>query len=198
MGKSDALEALVRITNENLGYEPTTPSEFNDLLMRIQKTTGHTLSLSSIKRLWGYVKYNGEFSSTTLNILARFNGMKDWESFKRSVETEVPVTNDDDSGFHSDSMIDTGRYRPGDRLELSWDDGKGCEAVCVEHMRFRIVKSANIKLKEGDIVTFHTLCIGHPVHVSDILRDDMLFTSYVGAKRGGLQSIREFPVRPSD
>lgn len=198
MGKSDALEALVRITNENLGYEPTTPSEFNDLLMRIQKTTGHTLSLSSIKRLWGYVKYNGEFSSTTLNILARFNGMKDWESFKRSVEKEVPVTNDDDSGFHSDSMIDTGRYRPGDRLELSWDGGKGCEAVCVEHMRFRIVKSANIKLKEGDIVTFHTLCIGHPVHVSDIFRDDMLFTSYVGAKRGGLQSIREFPVRTSD
>ena len=74
MEKNDALEALVRITNERLGYEPTTPSEFNDLLLRIQKTTGDSLSLSSIKRLWGYVKYNGDFSQTTLNILARFNG----------------------------------------------------------------------------------------------------------------------------
>ncbi len=191
MEKSDALEALVRITNENLGYEPTTPSEFNELLMRIQKTTGHTLSLSSIKRLWGYVKYNGTFSPTTLNILARFNGKKDWESFKRSIEKEVEITNDDDSGFHSDTMIDTGKYKAGDRIQLRWGDNKGCDMKCVEHMRFKVERALNIKLKEGDIVTLHTLCIGHPVNVSDIVRDDMKFTSYVGAKKNGLRSIKE-------
>lgn len=191
MEKSDALEALVRITNENLGYEPTTPSEFNELLMRIQKTTGHTLSLSSIKRLWGYVKYNGTFSPTTLNILARFNGKKDWESFKRSIEKEVEITNDDDSGFHSDTMIDTGKYKAGDRIQLRWGDHKGCDMKCVEHMRFKVERALNIKLKEGDIVTLHTLCIGHPVNVSDIVRDDMKFTSYVGAKKNGLRSIKE-------
>ena len=190
MGKNDALEALVRITNERLGYEPTTPSEFNDLLLRIQKTTGDYLSLSSIKRLWGYVKYNGEFSQTTLNILARFNGMKDWESFKNRIEREVAVTNDEDSGFHPDTMVDTGKYKPGDRFELGWNDGKGCEMECVDHMRFRVMKSRNIKLKEGDLVTLHTLCIGHPIYISDIKRDDLHFASYIGAKKSGLQSIR--------
>lgn len=193
MGKNDAIEALVRITNENLGYAPTTPSEFNDLLRRIQKVTGDSLSLSSIKRLWGYVKYNGDFSQTTLNILARFNGMKDWESFKESIEKEVTVTNDDDSGFHSDTMIDTGKYKPGDRFQLGWNDGKGCEMECVDHMRFRVVKSTNIKLKEGDIVTLHTLCIGHPIYVSDINRGDLHFASYIGAKKSGLQSIHFLP-----
>lgn len=194
MGKNDALEALVRITNENLGYEPTTPSEFNDLLIRIYKTTGHTLSLSSIKRLWGYVKYNGDFSPTTLNILARFNGMKDWESFRKSVEKEVTLTNDDESGFHSDSMIDTGKYKQGDRLELSWNNGKGCTVECVGHMRFKVVNATNIKLQKGDEITLHTLCIGHPISVSDIVRDDVKFTSYVGAKKCGLQSIKEIPA----
>lgn len=194
MEKRDALEALVRITNENLGYEPTTPSEFNDLLWQIRKTTGNTLSLSSIKRLWGYVKYNGDFSLTTLNILARFNGMRDWESFKKSIDKDVSVTNDEESGFQSDSMIDTGKYKPGDRIELSWNDGKGCEMECIGHLRFRIVKSTNIKMKEGDLVTVHTLCIGHPVYISDILRDDIRFAAYVGAKKEGLQSIKEFPA----
>ena len=191
MGKNNALEALVRITNEKLGYEPTTPSEFNDLLRRIQKTTGDSLSLSSIKRLWGYVKYNGDFSQTTLNILARFNGMKDWESFKKSIEREVSVTNDEDSGFHPDTMVDTGKYKPGDRFELGWNDRKGCEMECVEHMRFRVVKSHNIKLKEGDIVTLHTLCIGHPIYVSDIQRGDLHFASYIGARKSGLQSLEK-------
>lgn len=191
MEKRDALEALIRITNEKLGYEPNTPSEYNDLILQIKKTTGDTLSLSSIKRLWGYVKHSGDFSPTTLNILARFNGIKDWESFKRSIEKEVSVTNDEESGFHSDAMIDTGKYKPGERLALGWNDGKGCELECVDNLRFRIVKSMNIKLKEGDIVTLHTLCIGHPVYVSDIQRNDVHFASYVGAKQGGLQSIKE-------
>lgn len=191
MDKRDALEALVKITNENLGYEPSTPSEFNDLLWHIKKATGDSLSLSSIKRLWGYVKYNGEFSLTTLNILARFNGMKDWESFKKRIEKVVPLTNDEDSGFHSDSMVDTGKYRPGEKIALRWNVGKGCVLECVSHMRFKVTKSMNIKLKEGDIVTLHTLCIGHPVYVSDIQRDELHFTSYIGAKKGGLLSIKE-------
>ena len=191
MENKDALKALIEITNEKLGFEPTTPSEYDKLIWQIQKTTGDTLSLSSIKRLWGYVKHEGRFSTSTLNILARFNGIKDWESFKKSIETEVPVTNDDESGFHSDSMIDTGKYKPGERLSLRWSNGKGCEMECVDHMRFRVVKAMNIKLREGDMVTLHTLCIGHPVYVSDILRDDVRFTAYVGAKKGGLQSIKE-------
>ncbi len=97
MGQRDALEALIKITNDKLGYEPNTPSEFNNLILQIQRTTGETLSLSSIKRLWGYVKHKGDFSPTTLNILARFNGIKDWRSFKKTIEMEIPVTNDNES-----------------------------------------------------------------------------------------------------
>lgn len=191
MENRDALKALIEITNKKLGFEPTTPSEYDKLIWQIQKTTGDTLSLSSIKRLWGYVKHEGRFSTSTLNILARFNGIKDWESFKNSIGKEMPVTNDNESGFHSESMIDAGKFQPGDRLSLSWNDGKGCELECLGHMRFRVAASSNIKLKEGDSFTLHTLCIGYPIVVSDIVRGDMRFPSYIGAKKGGLQSIKE-------
>lgn len=188
----EALAALIRITNENLGYEPTTPTGYNDLIRQIQQITGNSLSLSSIKRLWGYIPYDGEFSTTTLDILARYNGLRDWESFRKSLR-ENPVS-DDESGFHDRNITDTGKYRPGDRIELSWNDGKQCELECVGHMRFRILRAENIKLKTSDTVTLHTLCIGQPVYISDIIRDDIHFTAYVGAKKGGLLSIREFPA----
>ena len=189
----EALAAIVRITNENLGYEPTTPTGFNDLSRQIQQITGDSLSLSSIKRIWGYIPYNGDFSPTTLNILARYNGMKDWESFKKSLSNNTNT--DDQSGFHDNAITDTSKYIPGDRIELSWNDGKECELECVGPMRFRILRSKNIKLKSSDIVTLHTLCIGQPVYISDIIRGDMQYTAYVGAKKGGLVSIREFPCR---
>lgn len=191
MDKKDkeALAAMVRITNENLGYTPTTPTGFNDLSRQIQQITGDTLSPSSIKRIWGYIPYKGDFSQTTLNILARYNGMKDWESFKRSLPNNTST--DDQSGFHDNSIIDTRKYQPGDIIQLSWNDGKECELECVGPMRFRILRSENIKLKTSDIVTLHTLCIGQPVYISDIMRGDIYFTAYVGAKKGGLLSIRE-------
>lgn len=184
-----ALAAIVRITNENLGYEPTTPTGFNDLIRQIKQITGDSLSLSSIKRIWGYIPYDGEFSQTTLNILARYNGMKDWESFKKSIEQNTG--NDDQSGFHDNTIIDTGKYKPGDMIELGWNDGKQCDLECVGQMRFRVLRSENIKLKTSDIVTLHTLCIGQPVYISDIIRGDIQYTAYVGAKKGGLLSIRE-------
>ena len=188
----EALAAMIRITNENLGYTPTTPTGFNDLGRQIQQITGDTLSPSSIKRLWGYIPYEGKFSSTTLDILARYNGMKDWESFRKSLQ-ENPAS-DDESGFHDNNITDTSKYTPGDRIELSWNDGKECELECVGRMRFRVLRSENIKLKTSDTVTLHTLCIGQPVYISDIIRGDIHYTAYVGAKKGGLLTIRELPA----
>lgn len=188
----EELAAIVRITNENLGYAPTTPTGFNDLSRQIRQITGDTLSPSSIKRIWGYIPYKGKFSQTTLNILARYNGMKDWESFRKRLR-ENPA-GDDESGFHTDTIIDTSKYRPGDRIKLSWNDGKQCELECVGPMRFHVLSSENIKLKTSDTVTLHTLCIGQPVYISDIIRGDIHYTAYVGAKKGGLLSIQEFPA----
>ena len=81
MKKNLALEALVDITNSNLGYIPSTPAEFNELSRMIQQKTGRSISLSSIKRIWGYVRYEGFPSVTTLNTLAMYNEFKDWETF---------------------------------------------------------------------------------------------------------------------
>lgn len=91
MEKNIALEALVEITNNNLGFVPSTPTEFNDLSRLIHKKTGRSLSLSSIKRIWGYVRYEGFPSLTTLNTLAQYNGFKDWETFKLSNSATVSM-----------------------------------------------------------------------------------------------------------
>lgn len=52
------LIGLIKITDKNLGYRPQTPSEFNQLIVAIKKKVGHSISLSSAKRLWGYVNYS--------------------------------------------------------------------------------------------------------------------------------------------
>lgn len=191
MEKNIALESLVELTNNNLGYVPSTPTEFNALSLLIQKKTGRSISLSSIKRIWGYVRYEGFPSLTTLNNLAQYNGFKDWESF---MTTHSARNSEEDSEFIDESIVNTDSLKPGDRLLLKWGDGKACEIECVSSMTFRVVSSHNIKLQPGDVGTIHTLCVGHPIYVSDIRRHDgLLIPAYIGAKRGGITSIALMP-----
>ena len=190
MEKNIALEALVEITNNNLGYVPATPTEFNELSLLIKKKTGRSLSLSSIKRIWGYVEYKGFPSVTTLNTLAQYNEFKDWESFMVN-----RATSDSDSSFIEKSMIKADTLRTGDRLLLEWGSGKSCEIECVAHMRFRVNNSKSIKLQPGDTFTLHAVCMSHPLYVSDIERGDMCIPAYIGAKRGGVTPITILPRR---
>ncbi len=191
MEKHLALEALVELTNRNLGYIPSSPTEFNELSLEIQRKTDRPISPSSIKRIWGYVNYDGFPTQTTLNNLARYNGFRDWESF----QTSHPISSaNENSGFIEETLINTDTLRQGDRLFLKWNVGKSLEIECISHMTFRINTSRNIKLQAGDIISIHTLCVGHPVYVSNIRRGDQCIPAYIGAKKGGITNITFLPA----
>lgn len=186
MDKNTALETLVDLTNDNLGYVPATPTEFNEVTVEIERKTGCSISLSSVKRIWGYVRYEGFPSVTTLNNLAKYNGYKNWEDFLTS---KLFVRMTEDSGFFEESVVNPIDLNPGDRIALKWGKDKSCEIECILPMRFRVVKAENIKLQTGDVFTLHTLCLGHPIYLSDIVRGETRLPAYIGAKKGGLSSI---------
>lgn len=190
MEKNIALESLILLTNNNLGRVPSTPTEFNELCRLIYKKTGKSISLSSIKRLWGYVKYTGFPSVTTLNTLAQYNGFKDWDTFR--VKSSGKYLNEE-SSFIKDSVINADLLNIGDRLTLNWSFDKSCEIECIAPARFCIINSNNIKLKAGDTFTLHSVSVGLPLYICDIQRGDIQLPAYIGAKKGGITSISRTP-----
>ncbi|MBO9727254.1 MAG: hypothetical protein J7623_01320 [Chitinophaga sp.] len=56
--------------------------DFEALSIAIATDTGVTLSVTTLKRLWGKLKYAHIPTTTTLNTLAQFVGYKDWRDFK--------------------------------------------------------------------------------------------------------------------
>ena len=190
MDKHYALECLINFTNKNLGNTPSTPSEFNDASWQIQKKTGRSISLSSIKRIWGYVTYESFPSITILNTLAHFNGFKNWDTFLLS-HNGVDF---DDSGFIDESVVNADKLNPGDRILLQWGKGKSCEIEYLSNLRFRVNQSKNIKLLAGDTFTLNILCLRHPIFISDIDRADQHIPAYIGARKGGISSITLIPA----
>ncbi len=57
--------------------------DFEKLSEEIFETTGTSLSISTLKRIFGKVSYHNIPSVFTLNTLARFAGFEDWNAFKR-------------------------------------------------------------------------------------------------------------------
>lgn len=66
--------------------------DFDKLSDEIFDATGVSLSLSTLKRLFGKVAYNNLPSVHTLNTLARFAGFEDWSAFKRRTPTPIAMT----------------------------------------------------------------------------------------------------------
>ena len=75
------VKELLRQVQNKLGRSLATPSDFDALLLAVMQTTGERMSISTIKRLVGYVNDSHEPSNATLSVLARYVGYRDWTDF---------------------------------------------------------------------------------------------------------------------
>jgi hypothetical protein len=66
--------------------------DFERLNADIYEATGVSLSVSTLKRVFGKVSYPNLPSLHTLNTLARFAGYEDWNAFKRQTEARPATT----------------------------------------------------------------------------------------------------------
>jgi hypothetical protein len=69
--------------------------DFEKLSEAIYDRTQVRLSVTTLKRIWGKLKYDSAPTLTTLNTLAQFAGFIDWRDFKQNEDrpTESPETN---------------------------------------------------------------------------------------------------------
>lgn len=75
------------LIEEKLGWgnsEKWTNQDFEELSQQIFEATSITLSPTTLKRIWGKVKYDSAPTITTLNTLAQFIGFEHWRAFRQN------------------------------------------------------------------------------------------------------------------
>lgn len=68
--------------------EEWTTFDFEELSDLITTATGGTLGATTLKRVWGRVRYESTPSQHTLNTLAKYVGASTWRAFKRQIDDE--------------------------------------------------------------------------------------------------------------
>lgn len=67
-----------------------TPKDFDYLHNCIYKQCHELVSVSTLKRIWGYNKYDNTPRASSLDPIARFVGYQDWEHYLQSSSKEIP------------------------------------------------------------------------------------------------------------
>lgn len=84
-----ALEKCKSQIESELGWGDSSrwhTQDFETLSNNIRARTGVTLSVATLKRLWGKIRYDSKPTPTTLNTLAQYLGYESWRSFRVTEE----------------------------------------------------------------------------------------------------------------
>jgi hypothetical protein len=85
-------ESCKQLIEEKLGWGSSvdwTNRDFDLLSDKIYEDTGVNLSQTTLKRIWGKVKYDSLPTVTTLNTLARFLGFEHWRDFRQKQGSQI-------------------------------------------------------------------------------------------------------------
>ena len=179
----DDIDTLLRLVELKLGRSLATPYDFDMLTATVKKETGTSISRSTVKRLVGYVNDKHKPSPTTLNILSRFVGYRDWSAF-------ISRASDPTSGSLSDELVQTAQLTVGDRLELEWLPDRQCTLRYTGGHTFEVEQvTGSHSLAAGDLLDVMVFCLGQPLQATNHRHGDDTHPLYVAARNHGLTAL---------
>ena len=185
MSHSPEIQCLCRDIEQHFGQQLQSPADFQLLLQQIWEKQHAVLSLSTIKRLWGYVASNGTPRLSTLNTMAQFLGFADWNAYLVALEQRGGI----ESALCTGEGIQTADLQAEDRIVVVWQPNRQCTFRYLGENQFVVEDSTNAKLQQGTTFSAARFMIGQPMYLDNILLANGTHTSYVAGKRHGLTSV---------
>lgn len=183
---SQNIALLRQCVEESANHRLKTSTDFIFLSGVMQERLGETLGATTLKRIWGYVDGYASTRVDTLNILARFVGYPDWETFvsdyceQDSVQSSHRVVSN--SLWCGDLKVD-------DVVEVTWNPNRMCRFCYLGEGRFAVTESHNAKLKAGDTFHCERFTLMEPLYIDHLIQKNGTADLFVVGNKGGLTTL---------
>lgn len=189
-------EDIRHMVEDVTGRKMQTPKDFDLLAFRIYDRTNLLLSVSTLKRFWGYVAKNdetrGEMSKSSLNVLAAYVGFADWDVFcNRRVTDDAK---DASNLFYGLKRTTADRFLPGETMVVMWKPDRSITLRYSGNDIWLVTESMNSKLSVGDTFKCHVFVESQPLVLVDLVHENMPPCGYVCGKDGGI--VFQIPTLP--
>jgi hypothetical protein len=143
--KKEDFDRLKNEVETLVGRKIVSPRDFDFLSRQIEGYTQETVSVSTLKRLWGYVACSCKPSRFNLELLSRMVGYPSWNAF---VESKDAVAS---SRFFFKSKLIADALVVNDLVRLTWQPGRILTIKYLGNDNFKVMESLNSKLAAGGI-----------------------------------------------
>ena len=164
------------------GRRMQTPQDFDFLAAKILGKTQQHLSVSTLKRLYGYVSSQGTLRRSTLDILSQYAGYQSWAAFCVRGADSLPVESNPllAPSLSADAVCEE------DHIVVTWLPDRECEFRCTGPHEFVVEKSRGSKLSVGDTFTCHLFIKGEPLYLERVVMQGAAPVNYVCGRAGGI------------
>lgn len=177
---------LIRLkqrVEETVGCQIKTPRNFDYLSRQVREVTHHSLSVSTLKRIWGYTQSKWGVSNFSFDVLSNLVGYPSWDAFCED--------NQEDSSQSSSHNVVVRRLNSsslsvGDVVELRWQPDRRVVLEYLGEECFRVIETLNSKLQVGDQFQASLFVDVQPLLLCCLQREGMPPADYQCGIRGGI------------
>ena len=186
MANEEIYQALRQRMEKVAGRKIKTPKDFDYLTMHIFNALKVHVAPITLKRFWGYVGRNGNGRKpfrSTLNAFAQYVGYTDIDAFANNINGKDSVESD----FILNDTLLTQSLAKSTRIELRWHPNR---RVVIKHEgmeMFKVLESANSKLKAGDTFLCGQIIDGEPLTLRYLVQNGNSPVNYVCGRVNGVK-----------
>lgn len=179
------IEELKNLVEQKYGKILGTSTDFEEFSLHLMRTTQMNVSVSTLKRLWGYVGDSHKPRNITLDALARYIEHKDFHEFTSWLKTSTKYN----SSFFNAVQVVSNELKPDTQVIVGWNPNRMVRLRYLGDSRYEVVASANSKLCVSD--KFITGCFikEQPLFIPFIDRAGERTAPFVAGRNGGLTVV---------
>lgn len=177
------MERLKNDIETALGKRMVTPKDFEFLRERIYARLHVYVSRTTLMRIWGYVEEGVEPRKSTMDILSRFLGYKDWSEYQQNALLPKEQQSDPVMSRRISVVED---LHCGDGVRLVWQPDRVCEVEYLGELQFRVIASEKTRLRVGDTFQCSMIVEGEPLYLDNLRQDGRPPIAYVCGKKTGV------------
>ncbi len=165
--KFPEVQELLATIESKTHLNMNTASDFEKLQHIAQEKHRVSISLSTLKRMWGYIDGYDLVRTTTLNALAIIAGFKNWPHFTQHIRENNSET------ISPDRCISTQMLNTGDIITIGWQPNKTCTLLYRGNNLFVVKESRNTKLARGSSFICSLFVKNAPLYLDNLrIRDN--------------------------
>jgi len=182
--RPEIVELLAQV-EKKFGKTVSTPADYYELsqaLLSIKRS----ISVATLKRLWGYVSDIRQPREATLDALACYVGRQGYEDFCQWLKDSTAYN----SSFFLTKQLSISDLNVDETIEIGWAPNRIIHLRYLGNALFKVEESQNSKLQAGDCFETGGFVIGQPLVLPYILRDGERTPAYMAGKSGGLTLLK--------